>query len=257
MNPAHVLFTEQRIARDSFLQVALTATQMEVCRARHLVRHLYLYTSMKLKHQRINILFAKAILCFALLLPLIGIAQDTSKFVVKENFKREIVIGNKRYRVYNNWVTFGAGGTYHSENPRTQFALGMNYQFRINKYYFNLGGIMSGDEFGVWNNYGGHVGFVPFRRENEKRNMAAMVCVAYTLGYDFRYAGHYDPYRWDRLGLYAEFQYTMKLQYAVGIGPTFFIDINQKRSLIGVRLDGYLSGAYRGYVKGKAPVKPI
>ena len=182
-------------------------------------------------------------------------AQDTATTVLvkKENFKREIVIGDKRYRVYNNWVSFGAGGAYHSANPRTQFALGLNFQFHINKYYFNMGGLMSGDEFGVWNNYGAHMGYVPFRRENEKRNLAAVVAVAYTFGYDFRYAGYYDPYRWDRLGLYVEFQYTMKLQYAVGIGAAFFVDVNDKRTLAGIRLDGFLSNAYRGYIKGSGP----
>lgn len=199
------------------------------------------------------------VLLFAvvMLMPMLVSAQDTSKFVVRENFKREIVIENKRYRVYNNWVTFGAGGAYHSANPRTQFALGMNFEFRINKYYFNLGGLMSGDQFGVWNNYSGHLGFVPFRRENEKRNMAAMACLSYTVGYDYLFPGHYSSNRWDRVGFYAEYQYTMKLQYAVGVGPTFFVDVNQKRAMVGVRLDGYLSGAYRGYVRGKAPVKLV
>jgi hypothetical protein len=194
---------------------------------------------------------------FALLMLLFGApvlrAQDTSKFVVKENFKREIVIGDKRYRVYNNWVCFGIGPAYHSENPRTQFALGLDFQFHIKKAYFNFGGLLSGDEFGVWNNYTGHVGYVAWRKETEGKNIAALAGVSYTQGYTFLYAGHYESNRWDRVGLYAEFQYTMKVQYAVGLGPTFFIDWNQKRTMIGVRLDGYLSGAYRGYVKGKGP----
>ncbi len=180
-------------------------------------------------------------------------AQDTSQFVVKENFKREIVIGDKRYRVYNNWVCFGVGPEYHSENPRTQFALGLNFQFHIKKAYFNVGGIMSGDEFGVWNNYTGHIGYVPWRKETEKKNLAAMAGISYTQGYTYLAPGYFESNRWDRVGVYAEFQYTMKVQYAVGIGPTFFVDWNQKRTLIGVRLDGYLSGAYRGYVKGKGP----
>lgn len=180
-------------------------------------------------------------------------AQDTSKFVVQENFKREIVVGDKRYRVYNNWVSFGAGPGYHSANPRTQFALGINFNFHIKKYYFNLGGVMSGDQFGVWNNYTGHAGYIAWRKETEHKNMAAMAGVSYTQGYDFLYAGYFSSNRWDRLGFYAEFQYTMKVQYAVGIGPTFFVDINEKRTLIGIRLDGYLSGAYRGYVRGAGP----
>lgn len=180
-------------------------------------------------------------------------AQDTDRYVVKENFKREIVIGDKRYRVYNNWVTFGAGPAYHSENPRTQIAVGMDFHFHIKKVYFNFGGMVSGDEFGLWNNYTGHMGYVPWRKENEKKNMAALGGISYTQGYSYVYAGHYDSKRWDRVGLYAEFQYTMKLQYAVGVGTTFFVDWNQKRTMVGVRIDGYLSGAYRGYVRGKGP----
>lgn len=179
--------------------------------------------------------------------------QDTSQFVVKENFKREIVIDDKRYRVYNNWMSFGIGPGYHSANPRTQFAMGINFQFHIKKYYFNLGGIFSGDNFGVWNNYTGHIGWVPWRKETERYNLAAMGGVSYTRGYTFLYAGHYSSVPWDRVGIYAEFQYTMKVQYAVGVGPTFFVDWNDKRTLIGIRLDGYLSGAYRGYVRGAGP----
>jgi len=180
-------------------------------------------------------------------------AQDTSQFVVKENFKREIVVGDKRYRVYNNWVCFGAGPAYHSENPRTQFGIGIDFQFHIKKNYFNMGGVLSGDYFGVWNNYTAHIGYVPWRKETEHKNIAAMAGLSYTQGYTYLYAGHYESQRWDRVGLHAEFQYTMKVQYAVGIGPTFFVDWNQKRTIVGVRLDGYLSGAYRGYVKGRAP----
>lgn len=192
---------------------------------------------------------------FVILLCLPGIVhgQDTSKFVMKENIKREIVVGNKRYRVYNNWVSFGVGPGYHSANPRTQFVLGINFNFHIKKAYFNMGGIMSGDEFGVWNNYTAHMGYIPWRKETENRNMAAMGGVSYTQGYDFLYSGYYSSNRWDRLGVYAEFQYTMKIQYAVGVGPTFFVDWNAKRVLVGIRLDGYLSGAYRGYVRGAGP----
>lgn len=180
-------------------------------------------------------------------------AQDTSQYVVKENFKREIVIDGKRYRVYNNWITFGAGPMYHSENPRTQFSLGLDFHFHIKKVYLNVGGVMSGDQFGIWNNYTGHVGWIPWRKESEVKNMAAMAGFSYSQSYKFIYAGHYESNRYEGLGLYAQFEYTMKLQYAVGLGTAFFVDWNKNRFLIGVRLDGYLSGAYRGYVRGMGP----
>lgn len=209
---------------------------------------------MTFKRSKFSFLCAKRLAVLAaFFFPMFLAAQDTAKFVIQENYKREIVIDNKRYRVYNNWVTFGGGGTWHSENPRTQLNVGMNYFFHIKKHYFGFGGLVSGDEFGLWNNFSGHAGYVPWRKETDRKNMAAFAGLSYTLGYDFIYAGTYSSNRWDRVGFYAEFQYTMKLQYAVGIGPTFFVDVNQKRTLVGIRIDGYLSGAYRGYVKGKQP----
>lgn len=197
-------------------------------------------------------IFVIALLLGLLSLPVLR-AQDTSKFMIQENFKREIVIGDKRYRVYNNWVCFGAGPAYHSENPRTQLAVGLDFQFHIKKPYFNIGIEVSGDDFGVWNNYSGHIGYVAWRKETERRNMAAVAMLTYTQGYTYIYAGHFESNRWDRAGVRVAFQYTMKLQYAVGVGPTFFVDWNEKRTMVGVRLDGYLSGAYRGYVRGAGP----
>lgn len=193
------------------------------------------------------------LLFLPLFLPLLLSAQDTAKFKVQENYKREFVIGDKRYRVYDNWVNFGAGIGYHSANPRMQMWLGMDFNFHIRKAYFNAGGYLSGDGYGQWNNYEAHAGYIGYRKQNEKMHMAAMGGLSFTNGYEFLYAGHYLSKAYNEFGLYAEYQYIRKIEYTTGVGVTTLINVNKKGMLIGVRLDGYLSGAYRGYVRGKGP----
>lgn len=172
------------------------------------------------------------------------------------NPKKEIVFEDKRFRVYNNWISGGAGPAWHSDNPRTQLALGLNFNFHIKQYYFRVGGMFSGDRFGTWNNYHGHAGYIFKRRENEKMNQSVLAGISYSTGYRFIYAGHYDgenPYR--KAGLYLEYQYIRKLNYDFGIGTSFFADINDLNQIVGMRVDVFFSGAYRGYVRGKEPVK--
>ena len=45
------------------------------------------------------------------------------------------------------------------------------------------------------------------------------------------------------------------MEYTSGFGGAVFFDLNRKNLIAGLRLDGYLSGAYRGYVRGKEPPK--
>ncbi|GAB4131153.1 MAG: hypothetical protein Fur0041_01200 [Bacteroidia bacterium] len=187
----------------------------------------------------------KVILLFLLLISGMLHAQQKDSI----NFKEEIIIDGKRYRIWNNWVDFGYGAGYHSKNPRTQQAVDLNFNFRIKKYYFRFGGMLSGDEFGLWNNYQIHGGWVPFRRENENRHIAAIAALSYSTGYKFIYAGHYanDPYK--EFGFYGELQYIRKVQYSVGLGAAFFVDVNAKNTITGIKLKAFLSGAYQGYAK--------
>ncbi|MGL5888393.1 MAG: hypothetical protein ACRC3B_00830, partial [Bacteroidia bacterium] len=172
------------------------------------------------------------------------------------NAKKEVVFKDKRFRVYNNWITGGAGPAWHSDNPRTQFALGLNFNFHIKQYYFRAGGTFSGDRFGSWNNYQAHLGYIIKRWENEKRHSAFISGVSYSTGYKFVYAGHYDtPNPYSKAGLYLEYQYIPKMNYDFGIGGSLFADINDLNQIIGLRIDVFFSGAYRGYVRGKEPKK--
>jgi hypothetical protein len=190
--------------------------------------------------------------------PKFSFAQDTAHTVMQENFKREIVINNKRFRVYNNWTSIGVGPAYHSSNPRTQLVLGFNFNFHIHQHYFRLGGMISGDlqdRFSVKNNYQAHAAWIPLRKDNEKYHLALMGGISYATGYKYLYGGLYDnihPYHvW---GGYAEAQLIKKIYYDVGVGGAFFVNVNSANTMIGIRLDFYLSGAYKGYVRGKEPL---
>lgn len=193
------------------------------------------------------------LLLFPVLLPAVLSAQDTTKYKIQENYKREFVIGNKRYRVYDNWVNFGLGAGYHSQNPRLQMVLGLDMNFHIKKAYFNAGGYLSGDGYGQWNNYELHAGYIGYRRQNEKMHTAVMGGLSFTNGYEYIYAGHYLGQAYNEFGIYAEYQFVRKIEYSTGLGLTAIVNVNKKGILAGLRLDGYLSGAYRGYVKGKEP----
>ncbi len=204
--------------------------------------------------------FFKAAFFFVLFLmvcPKISFGQDTAHVKPQENFKREIVINDKRFRVYNNWFSGGAGIAYNTSIPKLQFTIGVNMNFHIHQYYFRIGGLMSGDNFGLWNNYGLHVGYIPIRRETEKYNLAVVGAISYSTGYN--YIGGtllYDnnnPYA--AVGGYAEIQYIHKILYDAGVGGAFFVNVNAKNTIIGLRADIYLSGAYKGYVKGREPHK--
>lgn len=196
-------------------------------------------------------------LFFVLCCPKISFGQDTATYKLQENFKREIIIGDKRFRVYNNWFSGGGGLAGHTANPYAQLVIGVNLNFHIKRQYFRIGGMMSGQDFGLWNNYQLHAAWIPYRQETEKFNLALMAGPSYSTGY--RYVGPPDVYDnnnpYAEVGGYAEAQYIRKIFYDVGIGGAFFVNVNSKNTIIGVRADIYLSGAFKGYVKGKEPRK--
>lgn len=200
----------------------------------------------------------KVILLFLFLIlfaPKISFGQDTARFKPQENFKREIVINNKRFRVYNNWFSGGAGPGYNTANPYLQLVIGVNLNFHIHQHYFRLGGTISGDNFGSKNDFQLHAGWIPYRKETEKYNLAVVAGPSYSTGYKYIFPGHvYDngnPY--SEFGGYAEIQWIKKIYFDVGVGGAFFINVNAQNTIMGIRFDIFLSGAYKGYVKGKAP----
>ena len=195
-------------------------------------------------------------LFLVIVFPKNSFGQDTAQYKLKKNFKQEIIIKNQRFRIYNNWYSGGGGLAWNSAIPNAQTVIAVNMNFHIHQYYFRLGGMISGDNFGLWNNYQVHAGWIPFRRETEKYNLAMIAALSYCTGYRYIANNVYDnmhPYA--ETGGYAEIQWIKKIQYSVGIGGAFFVNVDAKNTIIGLRADIYLSDSYKGYVRGKEPVK--
>lgn len=166
----------------------------------------------------------------------------------KPDFRAEQVIDGKRFKVYNNWLSGGAGVGYNSKVPQLQFVGQVDFNFHIKGNYFQLGLILAGDEFGDYNNSIFHAGYGK-RKETRYYNLSAFGGLSFTKGFN-KYGSVYDvnnPYK--EPGLYFNAQAIKKVSYDVGIGLGFVADVNMKRSLAGVTAIVYFSGAYKGKKK--------
>ncbi len=206
------------------------------------------------------------IFIFVLLTSVTALSQnDTTKQVkkdtVKFNPKQEIAYDGKRYRVYNNWLTFGGGAGYNTKWPKDQKNLGVDYSFHIKQYYFRLGAMMSGNDFSAANSYNFHAG-LGLRKEHEKYNLSAFIGPSYSYfkrplsdSVQFGLPSILNTI-YNRVGGYACIEAIYKIKYDVGIGGQIFCDYNEVQMVYGVRLVAYFSGAYRGIKYGYKKPKP-
>jgi hypothetical protein len=160
------------------------------------------------------------------------------------DLKQEVVINKKRFKVYNNWLSGGGGAGYNTQIPQLQFIGQLDYNFHLKHNYFQLGLVLSGDEFGSYNNYNFHGGYGK-RIENAKINFSVFGGLSYTQGY-YKEGKTYkdDPYK--EAGLYLNTQLIKKITYDVGLGIGAIADYNGKRFLGGLTAVVYFSGAYKG-----------
>lgn len=182
---------------------------------------------------------------------LVGIAQNDS---IAYNPKQEIIYDNKRYRVYNNWVSVGGGAGYNTKWPKDERNASADFSFHIQQHYFRIGAFMSGRDFTASNNYNFHAG-IGLRKEREKYNLSAFTGPSTS---NFRRPLS-DSVRYNlntvynELGLYTCVEAVYKLKYDVGVGGQIFCDFNKVQMVYGVRLILYFSGAYRGIKYGYNP----
>jgi hypothetical protein len=185
---------------------------------------------------------------FSLTASLLSFAQETAQ----DDFdpKKEIVHDGKRYRVWNNYLTFGGmpGASINSNIPTSQSAAALDLNFHIKKEYFQTGILMSGNTFGDYNNSQIHFCWGK-RIERTRYNFAAFGGVDYSLFYlwakDSVPARFITPAR-TAIGAYAAIQNYWKFKYDVGIGATVFASYNTYRYLYGLRIELFFSSAYRG-----------
>lgn len=173
--------------------------------------------------------------------------KDTAAY----NRKEEIVYDSKRYRKYNNYLTFGVGKGFVDIRRLDQSYINVDFQFHLQREYFQLGMFMSGDDFLRNNNIQGHLGYGK-RYEKEKYNLAGYIGPSYSYFVTGKTdtAGFTTPIVNNVLGGYICLQAVYKIKYDVGAGVEIFADISSLQKMVGGRLILYFSGAYRGVKRG-------
>lgn len=162
--------------------------------------------------------------------------------------KKEITYDGKRYRVFNNYITAGGGSCYNNYIQNTNLNIGADFNYHIQKIYFQTGLFLAGPYFGNYNHLQLHTA-VGKRFELKKFNMAGYLGGSYafinrpivdTVLNETR-SRTLNP-----IGLHAAVQFTYKYKYDLGIGICLFSDINKYQSVYGLRLELYFSGAFLG-----------
>jgi hypothetical protein len=182
-----------------------------------------------------------------------GLAQkDTLPF----NRKKEIIYDGKRYRVYNHYLTFGAGEAFSDVRTKRQKCINADFQFHLTKEYFQVGFFMSGDQYLRNTNIQGHVCY-GYRYEKELYNLAAFVGPSYSyfVTGSTDTSGVFTVRSHEAVGGYICLQGVYKVKYDVGIGIELFADISAQQKIGGARLILFFSGAYRGEKRGYKPKK--
>lgn len=200
-----------------------------------------------------------------LLLSLLSLGQETvnhhinnelDKLYKEEyNRKKEIKIDGKKYRIYNNYLTLGAGKGYNSAYGDALFTPAVDLNCRLQKTRFQIGALTQGRTWGDNKLVQFHVG-LGYRKESYKYLWAVYGGLAYTDGYtpfqlkaidgsdSVKVLGHITSN-----GIYAAAQLFYKLKFDYGLGLTAFGSYNKYQTIAGVRLELFFSGAYRGKVQ--------
>ncbi len=166
----------------------------------------------------------------------------------RDESKMETNIRGNRFKIVNNYVSFGSGiGRRFLENAY-DIPVAAAYNFRIKKMFFQAGYLrssMPGFSKKLSDLFLNDLHFcVNIRRENRILN------ISYVIGPSLAY-GLYNNERFSHPGVYAEAQLIRKLFYDIGIGLCPFVAYNVRYPLGGIRLEIFLSGAYQGRVNAE------
>lgn len=170
-------------------------------------------------------------------------APKPGQVTEKYDRKEEVVYDNKRYRKHNNYLTAGGGFDYASNRSSLQKAIGADFQFHIRRQNFQIGGLMSGEEFLSNNHVQAHVGY-GFRRETKSSNLAIFAGPTYFTGVEGAIGSPAVFY--SGFGGYACAQAVTKLTYDIGFGAELFGEVSYRLNMVGIKFIAFFSGAYRG-----------
>jgi hypothetical protein len=177
---------------------------------------------------------------------------DDSKPVVKKKktsaLDSTFVISNKKYKYYNSWLSGGGGIQKNLTRDKSPgFAGGVDFNFHLKQHYFQIGALLTGKQFGTYNNYQFHVCYGK-RFEDKNIHLAGFVGLSYSTGYQSTQVDSitFNTRAYKQPGIYVEGQAVKKLAYDVGVGVSLFGDWNQEQTILGAKLILYFSGAYKG-----------
>lgn len=173
--------------------------------------------------------------------------KDTSKYDRLE----EVIDLDKRYALHNNYLSAGFGLSYSNVRDKEQSTLGIDYVFHIRREHFQVGFLMSGNEFLSNNNLQGHIGY-GYRKENEKYNIAFFGGPSISTGVlppKYNATDTIPAHFYEAFGFYGSAAYIHKLAYDIGIGLEAIIEVNTTQVFGGVKAVLFFSGAYRGKAK--------
>ncbi len=162
----------------------------------------------------------------------------------KPVWKRDTLVADNVFRKYNNWLSAGGGIAKNSQFGGQQFTGGIDYNFHIQKEYFQFGLFVTGDQFGEYNNYQFHLCYGK-RTEDGNLNFAYFGGLSFSTFYE-RQGNGYDQNPIKDVGLYFNTELIKKFTYDTGGGISAFADINSHRLILGAKLDLFFSGAYKG-----------
>jgi hypothetical protein len=162
----------------------------------------------------------------------------------KYDKKEEIIFDNKRYRLYNNYLTGGSGYLGSSIRTQVQKTVGVDYNFHIRRQYFQAGLMMSGEEFLSNNNVQLHACY-GIREEKGFTNVCIFAGPSIFTGVEGT-PGLTAATYYKGLGAYFCFQAILKFKYDIGLGINVFAELSQKQNLGGLKFIFFFSGSYRG-----------
>ncbi|HKC68329.1 MAG TPA: hypothetical protein VKG26_08870 [Bacteroidia bacterium] len=160
--------------------------------------------------------------------------------------KKEIVLQNNRYRIYNNYLSIAVGKCYNSGWKETDLCTAFDFNFHAAKLNFQVGGNLVGPA--LWNNncIQLHAGW-GYRIERCNYLLAAYGGISFSDGYYL--VSDTLKTRLTAIGAYAALQAYYKIKFDYGIGISTFFDANAKQTLAGIKLELFFSGAYKGHKK--------
>jgi len=156
---------------------------------------------------------------------------------------------NKVYKKNSNYITFGGGPAINLKRKAIEQSYAVAYNFSLKNISLQAGYHVSSNDWMLNRSLQKlndmHIGG-GLRWESLKSNMTVMAGPSYAYGADQNIRNDTVFYTaFTQFGLYAEFQYTYKLFYDVGVGATAFLSLNGKYQVFGIRLEFYFSPAYR------------